>query len=299
MDKLGLDKYSTVFLIIGVAIIGGGIPTLAKIALQHIPPFTFIFLRFLLAALVLVPAFLFKGEVVKKGKLGNAILVSFLAVLNIIFFALGVRRTTATIAQILYAAVPIIASVFSYIFLKERVNLMKVIGVLLGFMGVSIIVFLPVIGKPSAFDGDFIGNLLVFTGVIFFSIYTVFSKRLQQTCSPLFLTTIFIIMTILVQFFLVPIELKSNPEFWREIPVLSINALLYVGILGTGLYFLIYQYVIKKATPTLASMTFYLQPITSFLWASVLLGEKLTPTFIIGGALALVGAGIVVKNKRI
>lgn len=297
MNIFQLSKHSLILLIIITAIIGGGVPAFSKIALQAFPTFIFIFLRFLLAGLALVPIFWQKKALVKKGQLKNAILVSLLATANVTFFALGVRKTTATIAQMLYAAVPIMASVFSYLFLKEKIKVKKLAGIMLGFVGVLTIILLPVIGKTSAFNGTLAGNLLIFIGVASYSLYTVMSKKLQKIYSPLALTMIFIITTIVIQSLLLPIELKSNPDFWKNISINNLMGLVYVGILGTGFYYLIYQYAIKKATPVIASMAFYLQPIASFLWAFVLLGERLTPGFIIGGILALTGAGIVTKKR--
>lgn len=297
MNIFQLSKHSAILLIIIVAIIGGGVPAFSKIALQGFPAFIFIFLRFLLAGLALVPIFLSKKALVEKSKLKNAVLISLLATSNVTFFALGVRKTTATIAQMLYAAVPIMASVFSYLFLKEKIKVEKLAGILLGFVGVLTIILLPVIGKTSAFNGTLAGNLLIFIGVVSYSLYTVMSKKLQKIYSPLALTMIFIITTIVIQSLLLPIELKSNPDFWKTISINNLMGLVYVGILGTSFYYLIYQYAIKKATPVIASMAFYLQPIASFLWAFVLLGERLTPGFIIGGILALTGARIVTKKR--
>lgn len=246
---------------------------------------------------MLIPLFFLRKEVLKKEKLKEAVLVSLLATSNVTFFALGVKKTTATIAQMLYAAVPIIAGVFSYLLLKEKVKIEKIVGILLGFIGVLIIILLPVIGAPSAFKGDLMGNLLVFIAVVCYSLYTVMSKRLQEIYSPLSLTVIFIMVTLLVQFSLIPTELSSKPEFLSKISPNHIASLLYVGILGTAFFFLIYQYAIKKASPIVASITFYLQPIAAFLWAFVLLGERLTLGFILGGLLALIGAGIVTHKQ--
>ncbi|MBL7159256.1 DMT family transporter [Candidatus Microgenomates bacterium] len=296
MNKFLSNKHSAVFLIVILAFIGGGVPAFVKIALQSIPVFTFTFLRFLLAGLVLVPIFLARRELIVKKELKKAILVSLLATANVTLFALGVKKTTATIGQMLYAAVPIFASIFSYFLLKEKIKVKKLAGILLGFIGVLIILILPVLGKSSVFAGTLTGNLLVFIAVASYSLYTVLSKKLQQSFSSLSMTIIFIMTTIFAQSFLLPFELKSNPGFWKNVSIFNLIGLLYVAVLGTSLFYLIYQQAIRKTTPVIVSMVFYLQPIASFLWAFVLLGERLTPGFIIGGVLALVGAGMVTKK---
>lgn len=290
-------KYTALSLITIAAIAGGGIPSCAKIALREMPPLTFTLFRFLSAGIILIPIFLSKKQSIKLKDLKNMVLVSLLATSNVAFFALGVKRTTATIAQMLYAAVPIIAGTFSYLLLKEKVTFKKLSGVLLGFIGVLTIILLPVIGKSSAFNGDLIGNLLIFIAVSSFSLYTVLSKKYQKKYSPLTLTVIFIITTTCVQSCLAPTELKSNPSWWKEVSIAGVLGLAYVGIIGTGFYYLLYQLVIKKTTPVIASITLYLQPIFSFIWAFFLLGERLTFGFIVGSILAFIGAGLVTSSE--
>lgn len=292
------QKYIALLLIVVAAIAGGGVASLAKIALREIPPLTFTFFRFLSVGIFLIPAFLSKKQKIKLKDLKNLVLVSFLATSNVTFFVLGVERTTATIAQMLYAAVPIIAGIFSYLLLKEKITIKKLVGVLLGFFGVLTIILLPVIGENSVFNGNLIGNLLIFIAVSSFSLYTVLSKRYQKKYTPLTLTVIFIITTICIQAFLAPTELKSNPNWWRKVSLTGVLGLAYVGIIGTGFYYLLYQYTIKKATPVIASMILYLQPIFSFIWAFFLLRERLTFGFIVGSMLAFIGAGLVTSSKN-
>lgn len=292
------SKYTTLFLITLTAFLGGGISPFVKISLKEIPPLTFTLLRFLSVSLILTPIFLHKEKkIIKIKDLKSLVLVSLLATSNVTFFVLGVKRTTATIAQMLYAAVPIIAGIFSYILLKEKLNPKKIMGVLLGFIGVLTIILLPVFGQKTVFSGDVTGNLLVFIAVASFSLYTVLSKKYQVKYSPLMLTVIFILTTIVIQLFLSPFELKANPYWWQRVSLTGILGLLYVGIIGTGIYYLLYQYAIKKATPVIASMTMYLQPIFSFIWAYMLLGERLTFGFVIGAIMAFSGSYLVTNSK--
>jgi len=55
--------------------------------------------------------------------------------------------------------------------------------------------------------------------------------------------------------------------------------------------------MLKFGTPLIASMTLYLQPITTVIWAFFILGEVVNTQFIIGGALALAGAWLVSSSK--
>jgi drug/metabolite transporter (DMT)-like permease len=141
-----------------------------------------------------------------------------------------------------------------------------------------------------------LGNLIVFSAVISFSFYSVLSKKLHNYYSPVVITSTFIIMTLIVILIALPFDKiailsLSQITFYNLLPVI------YVGVLGTAVTYLIFQFAIKKATPIVASLTLYLQPVFTIVWASILLGEKLTAGFVAGASLALVGVYIVTNAK--
>lgn len=275
--------------IVAAALLGGGTPTFSKIGLKEIPPLSFIFIRFGLSLIFLSPLLIKNRH--KLGKEAVPVyLLSLLATVNVILFTFGVRRTTATISQMLYAAVPIIAAVLSYILIKEKITLKKASGIMLGLIGMSLIVFLPVLTQSSKFSGDLIGNLMIFAGAISFSAYMVLSKNLQKKFSPSFLTIVFLLTTTLISGLLALAETMTDPGLWAQISINAWLAVAYVAIMGTALYYLLFQYAIKHGSPVSASMTLYLQPAAAFGWAALLLAERLTTTLVIGGILALSGA---------
>lgn len=297
-DKNQFSKsYKAIVLILLAALAGGGVGAFAKISLKEIPPLSFTLLRFLLATFVLLPFVIKKKEFHFKN-LKKIVLVSLLATANVTLFIFGVGRTTATIAQMLYAGVPLIAGIFSYFLLKENIYPRKLFGILIGFVGVLVIVLLPVLGQRVAFNGDLSGNIIILVAVCSFALYSVLSKQFQKEYSPLELTIFFVLTTTAVQLLLAPLDLKQNQNWWASLSAEAIFGVVYVGILGTGVYYLIYQYVIKNTTPIIASMILYLQPIFAFLWASILLKEKVTPEFIIGAILAFIGVALVTNFGR-
>jgi len=297
MPKNKKDNYHMLLWVILVAALGGGVPTFSKMALEVFPTFTFIFLRFVAASIILIPLFIKAKEKILKKDLWPIIFVSLFGTGNVVFFAFGVKETTATIAQVLYAAVPIIALITSFVILKTPFQKKKIFGVLIGFVGVLTIIFAPQFGDDSDGAGTFIGNLLVLTAVISYSLYTVFSKKTQKNYSPLMLTTMMVITTLVIQSILITSEVSQYNNTIDEITAKGILGILYVGIVGTALYFLLYQKIIKKANPVVASMTFYLQPIFSFIWAFFLLDERLTLGLVVGSFFAFLGAGLVTKKN--
>lgn len=290
-------KYNAVFLIILMtALIGGATPVFVKIALKEIPPFTFTFLRFFIASLLILPFFL-KLKPKIDSKIIRILILSLLATVNVTLFAFGVRLTTASISQLLYMAVPIFAGILSYIFLKEKITTKKIIGILMGFLGTLIVILLPLFGESSPFTGDLTGNFLIFAAVVSFSVYTVFSKKAQNEYSPMYITALFVFVTTLVLSVFAVSDYVANPDWWRFVSDETVFATLYVGSIGTFGFYLLFQYAIKHSTPTVASTTGYIQTVATFMWAFILLGEQLTPYFALGSVLAFLGAWLTSQTK--
>lgn len=290
-----IKKYNLAILaILGAALLGGAIPVFTKIAVEEIPPFSFTFLRFLIASVFILPLFVRERPKIDKGA-GKIVLLSILATANVTLFAFGVQLTTASISQMLYVTVPIVAGVLSYLILKERITAKKALGVALGFAGASLIVFQPLFAGDLEFAGDFAGNVLLLVAIFSFALYTVFSKSAQKKYSPLYLTAIFSFTTLAIMALFLPVDLGTS--WWTSVSTTTILATLYVGIFGTLVYYLLYQYAIKHGSPLIASVILYIQPIATIGWASGLLGEQLTLYFVLGAVLTFAGAWTITRPK--
>ncbi len=285
------------FLILLNVIVSGGNSPLIKIALREIPSFTFNFLRFFIAFVFFIPLLLNKK--IKIGKhLNQVLMLSLLLTLNIVLFNFGIQKTTATAGQMLYSSVPIITGIGSYFFLREKFNRKKLLGITIGFIGTLLIVFLPLIERKSIFGGDLIGNTIIFIAAIFTSAYFIFSKKLQKNYSPTDLTFYFILVTVISQLVFTAVEAHTHQGWWLQLSREALFGLIYVGSVGTvGLYFL-FQFIISKSTPLVASMSLYLLPVSTFIWSIILLKENLTFGFIIGALLTFIGVWLTTTSEE-
>lgn len=287
------DKQKAIIIIFLVAIFGGATSTITKIGLVNIPPLSFAFIRFLIAGIVVLP-FLLKTNFLKDLK--RLTPFSLLGTINIVFFILGVKMTTATISQLLYAGVPLLTAIFLFALFRERLSMRKEMGIAIGFVGVALVVLLPVIERGGKFSGDLLGNSLIGIGVISWSLYMVYSKKKLESFSPLIVTSAFIWVTCFALFPLSLTDLIAYPNWWQNLTFSGVLSLSYVSIVSTVLVYLLNQYAIKHGGSVLASMQFYLLPVFAYLSAFFLLGERLTIGLIIGGSLALLGVYITTKK---
>lgn len=287
------DKQKAIIFILLVSILGGATQAITKIGLVNIPPLSFAFIRFLIAGIVISPLLLKKNFLRVLWQLTP---FSLLATINIVFFILGIKTTTATIGTILYAGVPLLTALFLFVLFRERLSVKKELGIALGFFGVALVALLPIIEKGSKFSGDLLGNILIAIGVIFWSLYMAYSKKKLGSFSPFVITSAFIWVTCFALFPLFLTDLISYPNWWQSLTLSSVLSLGYISMISTVIVFLLNQYAIKHGGSILASMQFYLLPISAYLSASFLLGEQLTLGIVIGGALALLGVYITTKK---
>lgn len=288
------DRQKAIIFILLISILGGATQAITKIGLIDFPPLSFAFVRFLIAGIVISP-FLLKKNFLKA--LWKLTPFSLLGSVNIAFFILGIKTTTATIGTILYAGVPLLTALFIFLLFKERLSGRKELGIALGFFGVAIVTLLPIIEKGSRFSGDLVGNMLISVGVISWSLYMVYSKKKLQAFSPFFVTAAFIWVTCIALFPLFLIESIFYPSWWKSLTLSGLLSLGYISIISTIIVYLLNQYAIKHGGSILASMGYYLVPVLAYVFAFFLLGERLTLGIIIGGSLALLGVYITTKNR--
>lgn len=291
------SKQLAIIAILLSAIIGGGTPVTTKIALREMPSFSFTFFRFVIAAITILPIFLKEKPKFHKD-IYKVILFSLFMTVNVIFFPLGVHLTTATIASTLYIFGPIIVAILFYFFIKETFNKKKIVGIIFSLIGALTIILLPEISKGTAFVGSLSGNLFITIAVVATALYTVFSKRFQKEYTPIQLTSIFIFTSCIVLVPLAGFDLITTPHWWKDVTGSAIFTTLYTGLLGTTVWYLLYQYAIKHGSPFIAATVLYLQPITTFLFAFTFLGEQLTSEFLFGALLAFVGVYLSINTKK-
>lgn len=287
------NKQKAIIFISLASLFGGAAQPVIKIGLETIPPLSFVFFRFLFAGLIVFPFFFNKSFIKSFWQL---LPLSILGTLNIIFAVFGIGRTAATIGQLLYAGVPILTVLFLFILFKERLSQNKVIGVLIGFLGVAFVVLLPILEKGSKFSGDLLGNILIACGVVSWSLYMVYSRKALKNFSPFIVTSVFIWATCFSAFPFFLMDFINHPAWWEKSTLPSVFSIGYSSIFTTIATFILSQYAIKYGGSILASLQFYLLPIVAYLSASFLLGEQLTLGIVIGGALALLGVYITTKK---
>ncbi len=286
----GINKLGVFLLLVIAGATAGSIPTAGKIAMQTgLSPLALLFFRYVIAFAFMLPIIVKRNELSWKD-LKNNFLPSFLAVMNpiVLFYALG--YTTASVAILIYAAGPLFMALYNKFFIKNKLTQNQLIGLGVGFVGVALILFQP-IAKGGV--GTVIGNSMVIVSTLFFVSYTIFAGKQQakKLASPYSLVFYSSIVAMVISF--VPM-LRGVERV--NLGFAQIGAIIWLGLISTVVFFVLFQFIVKREGILVASVYAYLQATLGMIIGLVVLNEKVTILIIIGAVLTFIGAKIVTKK---
>lgn len=279
--------------IIAAHVIWGGNYVFAKITLEEIPVMSLGFLRYGLASLLIIPFLLNlegKDKKIRLDHLPKLVLGALLiACINIAFFYMGLKRTTAIDASVLELSIPVISVIAGWWFLKEKIYSANLVGIFISFLGA-----LAVIGIPLLFVGNFsskqlFGNLLILGSATCFVIGSMIFKKMLKIYKPVVITAVtFLIATVA---FALPalMEYLQNPNWVLKVSILGIFGLVYITVLSSICAYFLLLWGLNRIPLSHANMIQYLEPAVAATLAVPLLGERISFSFIIGTCLIVLG----------
>jgi len=289
---------SYLWLIVLAALFGGSNPTLAKYALDVFPAFVLLFIRFSIASITLLPLVIKSKELNLKAFKTFA-LVGIMGSLNPIILYNALQYTQASVSPLIYAATPLLTALVLSKQKAEKISKNTMKGIAVGLLGVTTIIVLPLITNNDNQQLSLKGNLMIFVAMLAFMSYGILSKKKQKQigASPVALVFYFSFFSMLIATPFALSELNSGLIIWSSVMVRHWMSAIAVGVFGTTLFYLLYQFAIKKGGATAASLFTYLQPIVGIALPVMILGETITMPFIVGAVLALIGVQIATKKK--
>lgn len=257
-----------------------------KIALESIPTFTLVFVRFCLAALIFLllrtgrkwPSFTHRDH----GKM--VLLALFEPGLYFVFETIGLQHTSAPKTALIIATIPIVVMVLSALMLGERAGGLTVAGALVSFMGISLLV----LGDPEFgwhFEGSLLGDTLIGGAVVSASLYMIFARDLSRSYASFEITFVQIVYGAL--FFCPLFVWEVLAVSWAPVTARSVLAVAYLTLFATVGAFLCYNFALSQVPVSRAAIFINGIPVVTAIGAWVLLDERLTAIQGGGGALVL------------
>ena len=262
---------------------------------EVIDPYTLTFFRFGggMVLFWLVSLFTPNEKVDKKDFLLLFLASLFALVLNQLLFFIGLASTSSIDASIVVTLLPIVTMLLAAVFIREPITLLKVVGVLVGASGALIIVFNRTSGGSG--QGNFFGNMIVFSAVIAFSLYlTLFKKLISKYSGVTLMKWMFLFATVVAFPFYIHPLMETRFETFSSNVILRI---IYVVVFATFIGYLLIPIGQKTLRPTTLSMYNYVQPVVSSALAILLGSEHFSLGQALAGALVFAGVYIVTQSK--
>lgn len=272
-------------LLVSAAIWGANSPIM-KWALTIVPLFSLAFIRFFLATLIIAP-FVVRDLKIKKQDWGKIVLAALLGItLNVSFFFLGLKLTFASNAAFITATIPIFTILAAQFFLKEKLTLRLIFATAMAMTGLVLILGPPIINLGL---NHLVGGFFLILASIFWVGYEIFSKKLFKTYSPSVITFYSFAIGSVTFLPLVFLEFLQNPSWILNLSTPGLVGIFYGTVFSSTIAYFSWQYGLSKIPATQASFFFYLDPISGLVVSVILLGERLTPIFIVGGIFVILG----------
>ena len=234
-------------------------------------------------------------EKIERGDFLKIIFASILGMcINMLAFFRGLELSTPINSGVIITLSPVLVLILSYFFLKEKITIKKILGILIGFSGA---VFLILNSSKTGINAPNIplGNSFFLLNASAYAGYLIIVKPLTRKYN---------IFTLMKWLFLIGLILSTPITFnqfievkWTELPWFAIWRMGYVVIGTTFLTYLFNIYALKKLSPTTVGSFIYLQPIITILFALITANDTLDSTKILSCILVFIGVYLVSFKK--
>lgn len=265
---------------------GNGI--VIKAITLELEPFTGLAVRFAIALLFFAPFFRWPGK--EQFKILFQVCF-FMSVCHWGSLIWAIDKLDASMAAILMQMQVIFAALIGRFFFNETFGWRTGAGIGLGILGVAVLVGLP--QNPPAFLG--VLGMVFSMGTLAISYARM---KAMKNISPInYIAHLHVIGTIPAFSLMFMLETPQNVQ-WGELNYkLLIPAFLYQALVMSASHMLWQRLIARNTMSTMPNLTLLL-PVFGVIMAMLAFGDKITPTMLAGGALTMLGVGIIVIRKQ-
>ncbi len=278
----------------------GGTFVAGRLLAKELYPITAASFRFIAASTMLLSVILIRDKNLPMLTLKQWAAMALLGLTGVyaynIFFFTGLQTVEAGRASMIIAVNPVVTTLLAILFFKERSGLLRQIGMILSVSGAMIVISR---GHPAIiFTGDLggTGELYMAGCVLSWSAYTLIGKRLLKNIQPLVavayscsLGAIFLTITAVA---------TGHFEDISRLSFTGMACIFYFAFFGTTLGFIWFYDGVKKLGAGRAAMYVNLVPVSGILMGTLLLGERLDSSLLIGGGLVFSGLYLINHTRR-
>ncbi|WP_245314614.1 DMT family transporter [Labrys sp. WJW] len=268
---------------------------ITKLGLGSIPPMTFTALRFIVA----VPLFMFLArrhlKVSKKAIPGIIGLGVMGIILGNVAQSFGVQGTSASVATILSATIPLFMVILAAIRLKQAVTPLQWGGLLAAFVGIALVA----VGSGSGVDDmsrtTASGVVMMLISAAGIATYYIWSAELTEKYGLMPVAAWNMLVGLVTVLPLAGWEMTRQPV---HITAQGLGAIVYLGVMVTVVGLILWLYLLKVVPARVAASVQYLQPVIGISASAFLFGDELGFMFAAGVGLVLAGLALAASGRR-
>jgi drug/metabolite transporter (DMT)-like permease len=291
MQKIKIVPY---FEALFAVVVWGASFIATKIAVTQVSPISVVWLRFAIGLPILLAAVLMRKQFAfPQGK--EWLYLTLLGFIGISFHqwlqSNALQTSEATTTAWILATAPAFISILGWLVLKEKLNLVQSLGIVLAMIGVLIVVSKGDLGSLSFEKFGAPGDILILISSVNWAVFSILSRHGLKSQPSTRMT--FWVMTI---GWLITSAAFVGQGRYTEISHLNARgwwSLIYLGIFTTGLAYIAWFDVLSQLPAAQSGAFLFLEPPSSMVVAAIVLGEKVTVPAIIGGAVILFGVWLV------
>ena len=220
-------------------------------------------------------------------------LLGFLGVtFHQILQATGLQTAKATTTAWIVATTPVFIAILGWIVLKEKLNGLQVLGIVLAGFGVLLIVSKGNISALFTGEEGTFGDFLILISSVNWAVYTILSRR-ELARHPAARMMFFVM---LLGWLFVNIWIFGFGPGLGEIPNLTSSgwgAIVILGVFGSGLAYIAFYDALQEIPASQLGAFFNVEPLVTTLLASFMINETITAITLIGGAIIILGIWLV------
>lgn len=270
--------------------------TIAKEVMPlYVKPYGFILLRVAGATILFwIISFTIPKEKISQNDFIRFFFASlFGVVINMLAFFKGLSLTTPINGAVIMTTSPIIVLLFSFIILKDRITIKKILGIALGMIGAILLI---VYGPKSEYNAPNIkwGNFLVFVNATSYGLYLIIAKPLLKKYHPFHLIKWLYLMGF---FMILPFGFREvNMIEWQLIPKVAYYKIGFIILFTTFFTYLFNLLALRTLKATTLSVFVYLQPLIASVFAILVGSDSLSGLKIIAASFIFTGVYLVSKK---
>lgn len=283
-----------------VAVFWGGAFIAGRILAQSLPTMTAAFGRILIASILLVIVVIkIEGSLprLNRKQIFLTAILGFTGVFinNICFFG-ALARVPAGRTSLFVSLTPIVIAILAGFFFSERLGVRRWIGILVALLGAIVVITRGdlVSGITDISQSIGLGELMMIGAVFSWAAYTLISRKVIETLSPIVATTY---STLWGFFFL---SIGALGEFkdidWVLLDWRVWTSVFYLGAFGTVIAFIWFYEGIQAVGPSRTAIFSNLVPAFGVLFSVLLLGEPILISMVVGGLITALGVSLVNRS---